>query len=159
MIFVIFYVLGGLCWVGYNLYILDTGELVRRKYRDGSPWLRVGAFLGFLLWPLLVLTALLGQRLMPQTFTKLSADYRRMFLDRDGLLVPKTPPPRCCTHDVPFETAPVTCTECGKAAYTIHCRECALPIPPGPLVCLTCWNIQRDAQRAAVACIPKSRLR
>jgi len=88
-----------------------------------KPVLVVAAIVGTLIVPL---TAFVGMVLaaLPQTRDGYTRWVRRTVLDREGLLKPQMPAPRCFVHDLAYDTVRVTCPKCKREFHVYTCKPC-----------------------------------
>lgn len=144
------YLLVGLLWsLGQLAYVVLhplVGDLVRERMACWGRGAWVGCFVACalvaLLWPVHVVLTFSSSRIGQVA----ARQFRREFLDREGLLEPQAPPPRCLVHDAPLAERTTPCFSCGAPIPVLTCRGCVVdfeaaagvPWEPGSFQCAEC---------------------
>ena len=127
---------GALCTV-YGWSQPGMFEAMRRAHDRTGPvgrWVAWGVAIPVTLlsWPIRIATILNPDGAWRHRLLSL---WRRTTLDRDDLLKPQMPAPRCDTHRKPLMCAHVRCSVCGLVIHMPVCEDCPQPIADAPWVC------------------------
>jgi hypothetical protein len=153
------YVIGAVLYAAFVI-----GEIAMSPFADkvwdsfvesweqaGKQWcgrpLAVLIMLGYaMLWPFGLLWRLTPSAITKALDEKVARNFRRQILDRNGLLTPQMPAPRCPMCNTGMDKKRVHCVSCKNDFDLDHCDICCKKSPSGcvldvPWICYGCRPI------------------